>query len=64
MAKQLELKGTVHRCARCHRELRSPASIKCRMGKKCERITQAEIQRRGMCGMAQPGVALGAQDVP
>lgn len=63
MAKQLELKGVVHRCSRCNRELRSPASIKRRAGPKCDRIQQAEIRQRGMCGMAQPGVALGAQDI-
>ncbi len=59
---QLELKGIVHRCDRCHRELRSPESITNRMGKKCERITQAEIRKRGLCGKAL-GVIAGAKNI-
>lgn len=45
--KQLELRGTVHRCLKCKRELKKPKSIKVGYGDSCYEKRQRELTALG-----------------
>ena len=42
--KRLELKGIIHRCQRCNRELANKASISRGMGKFCQKVHEARMR--------------------